>query len=100
MQAGNARLLGEVLRACRERTLAGAVASLPQGFGISHDELARHGMPVMDLIEELIAKSWLWRDKTRPTRNIHPIEVAGETVRMLILKTEIAAGLGFDIARE
>jgi hypothetical protein len=96
----NARLLGEVLRACREHTLDGGVASLPQGFGISHDELARHGVPVMDLIEELAGKSWLWRDKTRPTRNIHPIEIAGKTVRMVILKTEIAAGLGFNIAKE
>lgn len=51
----------------------------------------------MELLEELGLKAWLWQDKTRSSRRIHAVEIDGETHRMVILKPDIAAGLGFDM---
>lgn len=96
----NAWLLQEVLNASRKGTLAGPVAVLPQGLGISHEELNVHGIPVMELLEELALKSWLWQDKTRAMRRIHAVECDGKTQRMMILKPDIAAALGFDMQRK
>ncbi len=98
LKRSNAWLLNEVIHSYRASTLSGVVAALPYGFGISHEELNRHGMPVMDLLEELGLKSWLWQDKTRASRRIHPVEVDGKTHRMIILKPDVASGLGFDMA--
>ena len=97
LKKGNAWLLNEVMTAYRNNTLTGVVVALPYGLGISHDELNTHGIPVMELLEELGLKSWLWQDKTRASRRIHPVEVDGKTHRMVILKPDIAAGLGFDM---
>lgn len=97
LKKGNAWLLNEVMTAYRNNTLTGVVVALPYGLGISHDELNTHGIPVMELLEELGLKSWLWQDKTRASRRIHPVEVEGKTHRMVILKPDIAAGLGFDM---
>lgn len=97
LKRSNAWLLNEVIQAYRNGTLIGAVAALPHGFGISHDELNRHGIPVMELLEELGLKAWLWQDKTRASRRIHPVEIDGKTHRMVILKPDVAAGLGFDM---
>lgn len=94
----NAWLLEEVIRAYRQGALGDVVSALPHGFGIGHEELGRHGIPVIELLEELGLKSWLWQDKTRASRRIHPVEVGGKTHRMVILKPAIAAALGFDTA--
>ncbi|WP_126448147.1 MobH family relaxase [Sulfuricystis multivorans] len=93
----NAWLLNEVMQAYRNGTMSGVTAALPYGFGISHEELNRHGIPVMELLEELGLKAWLWQDKTRASRRIHPVEINGKTHRMIILKPEIASSLGFDM---
>ena len=100
LKKGNAWLLNEVMTAYRNNTLTGVVVALPYGLGISHDELNTHGIPVMELLEELGLKSWLWQDKTRASRRIHPVEVDGKTHRMVILKPDIAAGLGFDMTQK
>ena len=93
----NAWLLNEVMQAYRNDAMTGVGAALPYGFGISHEELNRHGIPVMELLEELGLKAWLWQDKTRASRRIHPVEIDGKTHRMVILKPDIASGLGFDM---
>ena len=97
LKKGNAWLLNEVMAAYRNDTLTGIVVPLPYGLGISHEELNVHGIPVMDLLEELGLKSWLWQDKTRASRRIHPIEIDGKTHRLVVLKPDIATGLGFDM---
>lgn len=97
LKRNNAWLLSEVMAAYRNGSLTGRVAVLPYGLGISHDELNTHGMSVMELLEELGLKAWLWQDKTRSSRRIHAVEIDGETHRMVILKPDIAAGLGFDM---
>lgn len=100
LKKGNAWLLNEVMTAYQNNTLTGVVVALPYGLGISHDELNTHGIPVMELLEELGLKSWLWQDKTRASRRIHPVEVEGKTHRMVILKPDIAAGLGFEMSQK
>lgn len=96
----NAWLLNEVMQSYRNDAMTGVVAALPYGFGISHEELNRHGIPVMELLEELGLKAWLWQDKTRASRRIHPVEIDGKTHRMVILKPDIASGLGFDMTHK
>jgi hypothetical protein len=48
----------------------------------------------MDLFKELGTKHWLWIDRTKPSRMIHQVQVDGRPYAMMILKAEIAAGLG------
>ena len=101
LKDSNAWLLNEVITAYQNKKLIKPdIVALPYGFGISHVYLGSHGIPVMELLEELAQKSWLWQDKTRYSRRIHPIEVEGKTIRLVILKTEIAAGLGFDTSTQ
>lgn len=100
LKKGNAWLLNEVMTAYRNNSLTGVVVALPHGLGISQDELNIHGIPVMELLEELGLKSWLWQDKTRASRRIHPVDIDGKTHRMMILKPDIAAGLGFDMTQK
>ncbi len=100
LKRSNAWLLNEVMQAYRNQTMTGVSAPLPYGFGISHEEFNRHGIPVMELLEELGLKGWLWQDKTRASRRIHPVEIGGKTHRLVILKPDIAAGLGFDTSSE
>lgn len=97
LKRSNAWLLNEVMKAYRNGSLTGVVTALPHGLGISHEELNIHGIPVMELLEELGLKAWLWQDKTRASRRIHPVEIDGKTHRMVILKPDIALGLGFDM---
>ena len=97
LKRSNAWLLSEVMAAYRKGSLTGRVAALPYGLGISHDELNAHGIPVMELLEELGLKAWLWQDKVRSSRRIHAVEIDGTTHRMVILKPDVAAGLGFDM---
>lgn len=100
LKRSNAWLLSEVMAAYREGKLTGRVAALPYGLGISNDELNAHGIPVMELLEELGLKAWLWQDKVRSSRRIHSVEIDGVTHRMVILKPDVAAGLGFDMTVE
>ena len=98
LKRSNAWLLNEVITAYQNHKLVEPdITVLPHGLGISHTYLSSHGIPVMEFLEELAQKTWLWQDKTRFSRRIHPVEVDGKTVRMVILKTEIAVGLGFDM---
>lgn len=94
LQEENARLLHEILDSVRTDKLIGVTASLPQGYGIAVDSIPTRGQPVMDLLDELAAKQWLWVDKTKPTRKLHRIEVGTAFCRMLVLRPEIAQGLG------
>lgn len=98
LKTSNAFLLNEVITAYKKNTLTGIVVALPYGLGIGHEELNVHGIPVMGLLEELGLKSWLWQDKTRASRRIHQVEVEGKVHRMVILKPDIAVGLGFDMS--
>lgn len=94
LQKENARLLQEILDSVLADKPIGVTASLPQGYGISVDSISTPGQPVMDLLDELAAKQWLWVDKTKPTRKLHRIEVGTAVCRMLVLRPEIAQGLG------
>lgn len=94
----NGWLLAEVLKAFGEQKLTGRIVTLPHGTGITHEELNAHGIPVMELLEELALKGWLWTDKTRTSRRIHVVDVDGQSLRMVILKPEIAAGLGLPVS--
>lgn len=93
----NAWLLAEVMRAFADQKLTGQVVPLPHGTGITHEELNAHGVPVMELLEELAMKGWLWVDKTRASRRLHLVDYNGQSLRMVILKPEIAAGLGLPV---
>ena len=94
LKPGNAILLGDVIDNFEKNTLTGQVADLGYGVGISNDELASHGQPVMELFEELAAKHWLWVDRSKPSRKLHLIDMDGKPVSMMILKSDIAVGLG------
>lgn len=95
LKEDNGRLLTDIYTSYQANTLTGVIASLPQGLGISHEEILGHGRPAMDFIQELADRQWLWVDKTKPTRNIHLLPAHGKEVRMLVLKPDIAIGLGF-----
>lgn len=92
----NSWLLNELLRTYRNQGLTGKAVALSYGYAIAHDELNSYGTPIMDFMEELGMKGWLWQDKTRASRKIHPVEIDGKTYRMIVLKPDIAASLGFD----
>jgi conjugal transfer pilus assembly protein TraI len=91
----NAWLMREILQSYANKKLTGTIVAVPQGLGISHDELTAHGNPPTDLMEELQLKGWLWVDKTKPNRKLHIIDVNGRQLRMMVLRPDIAAGLGF-----
>ena len=95
LKPNNAWLLKDIFASIEQGKLKGLVASLPEGLGISHEELVSHGRPTPDFIQELAERRWLWIDKTRQTRNLHGVEFQGKQYRMLILKPDIALGLGF-----
>jgi conjugal transfer pilus assembly protein TraI len=95
LKEDNGRLLTDIFSSYEANTLTGVIASLPQGLGISHEEILGHGRPAMDFIQELADRQWLWVDKTKPTRNIHLLPAHGKETRMLVLKPDIAIGLGF-----
>ena len=94
LKSGNAILLGDIIENAEKKNLTGIVVALEQGVGISNEELSAHGQPVMDLFKELGTKHWLWIDRTKPSRMIHQVQVDGRPYAMMILKAEIAAGLG------
>ena len=92
----NAWLMREILQSHANNKLTGKVVAVPQGLGISHEELTAHGHPSTDLMEELQIKGWLWIDKTKPNRKLHTIDVKGRQLRMMVLRPDIAAGLGIN----
>ena len=95
LQGNNAAIFKSLLTKFGQNGGAGIVFFLPNGVGIAHTELNALGQPVMELFEELSAKQWLWIDKTKPSRKIHSVELDGEVQRLMILKADIATGLGF-----
>lgn len=93
----NACLLKKVINSYRENKFCGVISPLPNGLAISLEELISHGVPPIDLVDELGLKSWLWLDKARPSRRLHLVEIKGRQHRVVILKPDIALGLGFDM---
>lgn len=90
----NALVLRSVIEGFHQARKPGSIIFLPYGVGIAHQEMNAHGHPVMDVFEELSSKQWLWVDRAKPSRKIHAVEVEGENLRLMILKTDIATGLG------
>lgn len=93
----NAWLMREIIQCHANNKLTGKVVAVPQGLGITHEELTAHGHPSTDLMEELQLKGWLWIDKTKPNRKLHVIDVKGQQLRMMVLRQDIAAGLGLQV---
>lgn len=94
LRPDNRFLLQQVLVAYRNDVKTKLVTFLPHGVGISHHELLKHDKNITEFFEELSSKQWLWMDKSKPGRKIHPITVNGETQRLVILKPSIAHALG------
>lgn len=94
LKENNATVLREVIDNFHTKKIDGTVAFLPYGVGVPHQELNSHGHPVMDVFEELSAKQWLWVDKAKPSRKIHAVDIDGEIHRLVIIKPDIAMGLG------
>lgn len=85
----------QIIKAQQKGTLTGVVTSLDIGLGISAEELSAHGMPTTDLLNDLSARNWLYMDTAKPLRKIHKVEVNGKHESLIILRPEIAVGLGF-----
>jgi conjugal transfer pilus assembly protein TraI len=85
----------QIIKAQQKGTLTGVVVSLGIGLGISAEELSAHGMPTTDLLNDLSARNWLYMDKAKPLRKIHKIEVNAKQESLIIIRPEIAVGLGF-----
>lgn len=96
LQKENAWLMRQIISAYRSGKSRGTLVFLEQGVGISHDELSSHGQNAMGFLDDLSAKNWLWIDKTKPTRKMHPYEQDGRPMRLLIIKSDIAKGLGLE----
>jgi conjugal transfer pilus assembly protein TraI len=94
LKGPNALLLSEIIRAKKEGTLHGRILRVSGGIGITPDELSNHGIPSMELVQELSAKGWLYVDPKKPSRTIHVVEENGKSLRVLILKPEFAGILG------
>lgn len=92
----SAWLLREIIQAQRSQRLTGLITNTPNAVAISHEEISAHGQDASALLEELLIKSWLWIDKSKPTRKIHPLEIDGEVHRVMMLKTEIARAIGLE----
>jgi hypothetical protein len=97
LSAESAFLLRSILKAVQEKTLKGPVAIFPEGFGISDVEIASHGGKNLEFLNELASRNWLWVDRTKPMRKLHPRAYADGEGRFLILKPEIASALGFPV---
>lgn len=95
LREDNARLLNDIFNSIRRGKSKGTPASFSYGYAIPHEEITAHGRPAMEFIQQLSELQWLWVDRTKPTRNLHLIQVAGKQNRMLVLKPDIATALGF-----
>ena len=94
LSSGNAAALRKIIAKAQSVDSASVVVTLPFGVGLSHRALVAEELPVSEILQELAAKQWLWIDKTKPTKKIHSIEIDGEATTLMVLKSEIAGGLG------
>jgi conjugal transfer pilus assembly protein TraI len=94
LKKSNAWLLEEILTAKKNDQLKGLIVPTPNGTGISMEELTRHGVPPMELMNELSMKGWLYVDRTKPTKIVHKIDHNGAELSVVILKPEFANILG------
>ena len=94
LSAENAAALRTIIAKARADENSGVAVTLPFGVGLSHRALVAAELPVSEMLQELAMKQWLWIDKTKPTKKIHSIEVDGESITVMVLKSEIAGGLG------
>ena len=75
----------------------GFVFSVEGGMAISTDELEAHGQAnFAGLLKVLYDKGWLWTDPEKIMRKMFDVEHKGKKVRVIILRGEVARGLGFD----
>lgn len=94
----HAAMIRVILVKTKEGGLTGHVAAIPNGLGISLEELSSHGVHVPSFIEDLSNHKWLWQDATKPLRNMHAVEHDGGRDQMVILRRDIATALGFKVA--
>lgn len=77
----------------------GAVFFVPHGVAISTEELNAHGqVNFTGLLQALSNKHWLWEDTENfPNgKKLHEKEHNGQFIKVMIIKAEIARGMGFD----
>lgn len=89
-------LVKQISKAQQKGTLTGVLVNLVSGLGISDTELAAHGMPTPDFLNDLASRNWLWVDKSKPLRKVHRVEVNGKIESLVIIQPHVARGLGFD----
>ena len=94
LKPDNSAALRSVINKARTIENSGVAIYLPYGVGITHRALVAEDHQVSEIIQELAAKQWLWVDKTKPSKKIHAVDVDGEVLSLMILKTDIASGLG------
>lgn len=74
----------------------GPIFSVAGGVAISTAELEAHGHTnYAGLVKVLSDKSWLWIDVEKPLKKLFEHENGGSKYKVIILKVEIARGLGF-----
>lgn len=89
--------LKAILEDYQARDSSGSVFSAPGGMAISDEELDSHGQASKDsLIRVLWARNWLWTDPEKPNRKLIPLQYKGKKVQAIVLKPEIARGMGFN----
>lgn len=89
--------LKAILEDYQARDSSGPVFSAPGGMAISDQELDSHGQASKDsLIRVLWARNWLWTDPEKPNRKLIPLQYKGKRVQAIVLKPEIARGMGFN----
>jgi conjugal transfer pilus assembly protein TraI len=89
--------LKAILEDYQARDSSGPVFSAPGGMAISDEELDSHGQASKDsLIRVLWARNWLWTDPEKPNRKLIPLQYRGRKVLAIVLKPEIACGMGFN----
>lgn len=97
LSSTNALFMQELINLYNKKSkLAGQMAWLENGFGISDTQITSLGLNVVDLLSELQVKQWLWIDKTKPSRNMHGVEHKGKQIRWVIIKEPIAKQVGFN----
>lgn len=99
LKADTREFLQTILEDCANKRSAGPVFCVPHGMAISTDELNAHGqVNYTILLQALSNKHWLWEDTENfPNgKKLHDVEHEGRMVRVMIIKPEIARGMGFD----
>lgn len=89
--------LRAVIEDCQEGESTGPVFSVEGGMAISTIELEAHGQAnFAGLIKALYDKGWLWADPVKPMRKMHDIEHDGKKLQVVIIRSDISRGMGFD----